>query len=502
MNQQASISVAISAHDEEDVIRGALESVARFATEIVVVDSGSSDRTASIAAEYGRVIHETNKLMLNVNKNVAIDATTCEWVLVLDPDERVSPELAAELTAVAAGGTDHAGYWMPRRTIELGRWIQRMGLYPDHQLRFFRRGAARFPCRHIHEMVSLEGGAGYLTGDLLHLPDQDLRDYVHKRNLYSEHRAAFLFEQGFPFRLHRLLGRPVWAFAKQYLLRGGWREGVPGLIIAVSGAYGTFLQDAKLWQRWQREVAKGHTDREEAPHHRGLSTDMRATPPRSTTAPVRVGHDERTATPQVAVEHYAWLAYNDRPRWGSYWHQIHEVLRPQPGSCLIVGKGESTIEDALEHAGVAVTTCDIDPALDPDVVGDVRALPFEDASFDVVLCAQVLEHLEFEAFPRCLRELRRVSRDRVVLSLPRTGRSWELTLRVPFLPQLHVGGRFWARTRHRFDGQHYWELGARDYPRRAVEREIRAVFAIEREFPVPDNAYHYFYVLRPANKSG
>jgi glycosyltransferase involved in cell wall biosynthesis len=246
------ISVAIAAYNERGFIRRCLDSVSGWADEIVVVDGSSTDGTAEIARDYTpNVLVTTNKLMLNVNKNIAIDAATCEWVLVLDPDESVSPPLAQELRAIADGDGAHEGYWIPRRTIELGGWVRRMGLYPDEQLRLFRNGSARFRCAHIHETVDLRGSAGRVAGELLHEPRQSLFEYVHKRNLYSEHRARHLFSEGAPFRLSRLLARPLWAFAKAYFLKGGWREGVRGLVMCASGAYGTFLQDAKLWQLHQ-----------------------------------------------------------------------------------------------------------------------------------------------------------------------------------------------------------------------------------------------------------
>lgn len=200
---------------------------------------------------------------------------------------------------------------------------------------------------------------------------------------------------------------------------------------------------------------------------------------------------------QVGADHYRWLAYNDRRRWASYWHQIAETLRLEPESCLVVGKGDGTVTDALAHEGVPVVTCDIAEELGPDVVADVRALPFADRAFDVVLCAEVLEHLPFDAFPGCLGELGRVTRRSVVLTLPQRGRSWELAIRLPALPRLHLSGKLPSLSQHRFDGQHHWEVGARNYRRSLVESRIRAVFEIEREFLVPENTYHRFYVLRP-----
>ena len=239
------ITVALATKDDQEFVAACLESVQAIADEIVVADGASSDGTRATLERYGaRVIPTENKLMLNVNKNLAIAAARREWVLLLDPDERVTPGLAAQLGALVGREGEHSGYWLQRRDFELGRWLRR----PSPQLRFFRNGRGRFPCEHIHEMVTIAGSVGVLDGVLLHEPRQSLFEYVHKRNLYSEHRARHLHAGGERFRLHRLLLRPAAAFVRSYGRHGGWRDGVPGLIIASSAAYGTFLQDAKLWQ--------------------------------------------------------------------------------------------------------------------------------------------------------------------------------------------------------------------------------------------------------------
>ena len=239
------ITVALATHNDADFVQKCLESVRDIASEVVVADGASTDGTLAAVERYGaRVIHTDNKLMLNVNKNLAINGARHEWILLLDPDERVTSELAAELRDRAASSNGHSGYWLRRRDFELGRWLHET----SPQLRFFRNGSARFPCEHIHETVEVSGSSGTLGGTLLHEPRQSLFDYVHKRNLYSEHRARHLHATGHRFRLRRLVLRPATAFARSYLGRRGWRDGVPGLIIASSAAYGTFLQDAKLWQ--------------------------------------------------------------------------------------------------------------------------------------------------------------------------------------------------------------------------------------------------------------
>jgi SAM-dependent methyltransferase len=204
---------------------------------------------------------------------------------------------------------------------------------------------------------------------------------------------------------------------------------------------------------------------------------------------------EALAPPQVPASHYAWLEYTTRGRWSSYWHQLRLVLERGPETCLVVGKGDGIVPSLLELTGVETTTVDIDPGLEPDAVADVRSLPFPDGEFECALAAQVLEHLPFETLDGALSELRRVIQSFVVVSVPQRGRAWELAVKLPFLPALKAGGVLPARTRHRFDGQHRWELGARDFPRSRVETALAARFTIAHTLVVPDHPYHRFYVL-------
>ena len=201
------------------------------------------------------------------------------------------------------------------------------------------------------------------------------------------------------------------------------------------------------------------------------------------------------AAPQVRAEHYSWLEYTTRGRWSSYWHQIRLVLERGAETCLVVGNGDGIVPSLLERAGVRTTTVDIDPRLDPDTIADVRSLPFPDRSFDCVLAAQILEHVRFETLDGALSEMRRVTRSSVIASVPQRGRAWELAVKLPFLRAFKAGGVLPARTRHRFDGQHYWELGARDFRRSRLEAALRRHFTIAETFVVPDHPYHRFYAL-------
>lgn len=200
---------------------------------------------------------------------------------------------------------------------------------------------------------------------------------------------------------------------------------------------------------------------------------------------------------QVEPEHYQWLEYNTRRRWSSYWHQMRDVLTIGAKSCLVIGPGDGTVAEALRRVGVAVTTMDIDDRLQPDAVGDIRAIPFGDDNFDVTLCAQVLEHIPFEDIGGALAEMSRVTKTAVVLSIPQRGRAFEFALRLPPFKRVAVGRVMPARTDQVFDGQHYWELGARNYRRPRVEKALQEHFAIDGSYVVSDNPYHRFYRLRP-----
>jgi len=246
----AGLSVVLAAHDEERRLEGALAHLDGLAEEIVVVDAESSDCTAEIAGRFtDRVIATTNKPMLEINKNIAIDAASRRWVLVLDPDERLSPALARQIRAVVERDDEHiSGYWMPRRNYILGRWIRTMGMYPGSQLRLVRRGEGRFDEREHHLPMQVRGPVGYLSGDLVHLSDATVAEILAKRTRYAEFAAAQMHARGTPFRAHRLLVDPARSFVTQYLLLGGWLEGAPGLLYAGLSAYGALLRHARLWE--------------------------------------------------------------------------------------------------------------------------------------------------------------------------------------------------------------------------------------------------------------
>jgi len=198
---------------------------------------------------------------------------------------------------------------------------------------------------------------------------------------------------------------------------------------------------------------------------------------------------------EISKEKYDFSKYNHRSRWMSYWHQIDEVLRLKPDSVLEIGIGDKTVVNFLKSQGVNITTLDINKDLKPDVIGSVLTMPFRDSSFDVVLCAEVLEHLPFEKFEEGLKELKRVSRKNLVLSLPHFGHSLKFSFKIPLIKEKRIACRLAFPIKHEFNGEHYWEIGKKGYPPDKIRKIIKKYFQIKKEFIPFENQYHHFFIL-------
>ncbi len=204
----------------------------------------------------------------------------------------------------------------------------------------------------------------------------------------------------------------------------------------------------------------------------------------------------RSAKPQVTVDHYLG-DYLNLPRMITYWYQAEAVRRCGGNRVMEIGLGMGLTTWILRRWGLNVTTLDIDAELGPNCAGDIRELPFADGSFDTVLAAEVLEHLPYSDLDRSLSELRRVARTHVVVTLPCALVGVHVGINLPILEPFFLAFGFRQWTRPRFDGQHYWELDRRGYPKRRIRRAmVRAGFAIEREFRPGLSLYNYFFVLR------
>jgi hypothetical protein len=188
--------------------------------------------------------------------NYADTLCTHPWVLALDADERVTPELRDEILAIKRVGTSLDGYRIPRRTWYLDRWIKHSGWYPDYQARLYRREVTRWEGESPHEAPKVTGAVGTLKGDLLHYTRRNLREHLEVMNRYTDISAKARFQAGKRISLWRLGLAPPWTFLRSYVFQRGFQDGVAGLIIAYLAAYYVHVKDAKLIELWR--ASKSH----------------------------------------------------------------------------------------------------------------------------------------------------------------------------------------------------------------------------------------------------
>jgi glycosyltransferase involved in cell wall biosynthesis len=241
------VSVTVITKNEAADIGAALASVA-WADEIVVVDSQSTDDTVAIARRHtSRVIVREWPGYVD-QKNYAAAQASHDWILSLDADERVTPELAREIQSVLGGTPANAAYRMPRVTWHLGRWMRSTDWYPDDQLRLYDRRAAEWTGRYVHEAVAVRGSIGQLRSELQHHAYRDIADHLETMDRYTTYAARQMHEAGRRAGALQIVGHPPLAFLRNYIAKGGIRDGVPGLIVSAMNAYYVFLKFAKLWE--------------------------------------------------------------------------------------------------------------------------------------------------------------------------------------------------------------------------------------------------------------
>jgi glycosyltransferase involved in cell wall biosynthesis len=240
------LSVVIITRNEARVITRCLESVA-WADETIVLDSASTDGTADIARALNvRVAASDNWPGFGAQKNRALDMATGDWVLSLDADEWVTPELRAEIERALSAGGNFAAYKTPRLSSYCGRFMRHAGWWPDHVTRLFRRGTARFSPDLVHERLVVDGAVGTLHSPLMHEAIVDLEDALNKMNAYSSAGAAMHFERGKRGSLGSAIVHGAWTFIRTYLLRRGFLDGREGFMLAISNAEGAYYRYLKL----------------------------------------------------------------------------------------------------------------------------------------------------------------------------------------------------------------------------------------------------------------
>jgi len=241
-----SLSVVIITKNSEATIRRCVESAA-WADEVVVVDSGSTDRTVEICRELGAAVHEMPDWPgFGPQKNRALERARGEWVLSLDSDEWVTPELRAGIERALASPGEKAAFMMPRRSSFCGRVMRHSGWWPDYVTRLFRRGAARFSDDRLHERLIVTGATGRLAQPILHEAVTDLEQMLAKINAYSSAGAHMLHERGRRATLATALVHGLAAFVRTYFLRAGFLDGREGLMLAIANAEGSYYRYLKL----------------------------------------------------------------------------------------------------------------------------------------------------------------------------------------------------------------------------------------------------------------
>lgn len=244
----ARLSVITLALNEEHNITDCLKSV-RWADEIIVVDSGSTDNTVALAKQYTKNVLTVEWKGYGTTKNIALDRASGEWILWLDADERITDDSASEIQAIVqADVAEYAGYRIARRAYFLGKWIKHCGWYPGRVTRLFRKNASRFTESNVHEQIIVDGAIGELKHDLLHFTDPNLHHYFQKFNRYTTLAAQDLLKAEKRFSVWDILARPPFLFFKMYVLKRGFLDGIQGFILCVVSSAYVFTKYAKLWE--------------------------------------------------------------------------------------------------------------------------------------------------------------------------------------------------------------------------------------------------------------
>jgi glycosyltransferase involved in cell wall biosynthesis len=238
------ITATIITLNEERHIARAIESL-RCCDEIVVIDSGSADRTTELAENLGARVIESPWRGYAGQKNWAAERAAYDWILSLDADEALSEGLEGEIWNLKKNGPKYDAYTMPRLAQYLGRWILHCGWYPDRKVRLYNRHKAKWVGDFVHESVQVHGRLGHLESNLLHFTCDSLSEHLRTMDRYTTLAAEELVSRKTRVGWRHLILDPAWTFAKTYFVHGGFLDGIEGLTIAYMAALYTFLKYAK-----------------------------------------------------------------------------------------------------------------------------------------------------------------------------------------------------------------------------------------------------------------
>jgi glycosyltransferase involved in cell wall biosynthesis len=250
------LSAIIITRNEAHNLHDCLQSLQGWVDEIIVVDSHSTDDTVAIAQQHGAKVSQPSDWPgFGPQKNRALDLATCDWVLSIDADERVTPELATEIKQVLRASTDNVAYQMPRLSWYCGKFIRHAGWQPDNVLRLFQRGTARFSDDLVHERVVTDQPVVTVKNHLLHYSYRNFSQVLSKVDAYSTASAKQAYARGKRSSVAGALGHGTWAFFRTYVIRAGFLDGAHGLALSISNAETSYYKYLKLWQLQQAEDA-------------------------------------------------------------------------------------------------------------------------------------------------------------------------------------------------------------------------------------------------------
>lgn len=258
MKKSVTISVAIATYNEAEFIGQCLDSVVSWVDQIIIVDGQSNDNTVNIAKKYPKVkiISTTNKPIFHINKQMAIDACTSDWILQLDADEFVSSNLAQEIkNTINNLSLLENGYWLNRSNFFLGKFLRKGGQYPDPTLRLYRRGLGKLPCKSVHEQALVQGSTGHLKHDLLHYADRSFKRYLIRHNRYTDLIAQELLDQKVKLSLANFFNyiflKPIAWFFLTFFRHLGILDGFPGFVFSLFSSLRFPIAYFKLYEKNQ-----------------------------------------------------------------------------------------------------------------------------------------------------------------------------------------------------------------------------------------------------------
>lgn len=245
------ITVVVSAYNEEKLITDCLKSARLVADEIILVDNTSTDKTIEIAKKLANIVlsRVNNPVMLNINKNFGFKKASGDWIISLDADERITPQLAAEIKRVVKNPKFN-GYDIPRKNIIFGKWIQHSIWWPDYNLRLFRRGFGKFAEKHVHEKLDVVGEVGKLENPMVHYNYQTVSQFIKKLDkTYTESEVENFLKSGKHINWYDAIRWPISDFLKTFFYEKGYKDGLHGLVLSQLQAFYALIYFAKVWER-------------------------------------------------------------------------------------------------------------------------------------------------------------------------------------------------------------------------------------------------------------